>query len=384
MHYLKEELYALVRTDPSVFEFLQSGSLDGIWYWDVDKPEEEWMSPKLKEVFGYEDFEIANTSAWWQEAIFPEDLEVALKNFELHLADPAHPYDQLVRYRHRDGSTVWVRCRGLAIRDEDGVPHRLLGTHTDDTDLMQARLELESANEALATSNQDWKEIAAAGSHDLRAPVRHISGALDMLLSDLAPGELSDTNTELLEIVQSAAQRLEALIEDLLTVARLSGETPDRATTIAVADVVSDVATSLCEQAPTRAPQIIVEGELPNIVGEPVEITQLVTNLLSNSVKYCPTDTVPQITVTGERTANGVAFEFTDNGIGIDSAQADRIFAMFQRLHAPDAYEGTGVGLALVKSIAQKHGGSARLDTNYGGPGVGARFVVEIPSSRVV
>ena len=85
-----------------------------MWYWDVDRPEEKWMSPKLKEGFGYEDGEIANTSSWWQEDIFPEDLEVALKNFELHLGGPEHPYEQLVRYRHKDGSTVWVRCRGLA------------------------------------------------------------------------------------------------------------------------------------------------------------------------------------------------------------------------------------------------------------------------------
>ena len=247
---------------------------------------------------------------------------------------------------------------------------------------MQARLELEAANDALRVSNEDWREFAAAGSHDLRAPVRHISGALDMLLSDLAPGDLSETNTELLEIVQSAAQRLEALIEDLLTVARLSGETPERATVISPAAVVAEVATALRDELPTRSPEVKIVGDLPKIVGEPVEITQLVTNLLSNSAKYCAPDRTPQIVVRGERLADSIRFEFTDNGIGIDPAQSDRIFTMFQRLHAPDAYDGSGVGLALVKSIVLKHGGSVRLDTDYGGPGVGARFVVDFPEGR--
>ena len=138
-HYLKKELYALVRSDPAIFEFLQAGSLDGIWYWDVERQDQEWMSPRFKELFGYRDDEIPNTSEWWQANIFPEDRDVALDNFAKHLADRNHPYDQIVRYRHRDGGTVWVRCRGLAVRNERGEPIRLLGCHTDVTALKRAR-----------------------------------------------------------------------------------------------------------------------------------------------------------------------------------------------------------------------------------------------------
>lgn len=147
-HYLKEELYRRVSADPAIFEFLQAGSLDGIWYWDVENPTEEWMSPRLKEVFGYEDSEVPDTSAWWQEHIFPEDLAVTLDNFQKHCADPKHPYDQIVRYRHKNGSTVWVRCRGIAIRDEHGKPIRLLGTHTDITAIKQAEERLQALYEA--------------------------------------------------------------------------------------------------------------------------------------------------------------------------------------------------------------------------------------------
>ena len=135
-HYLKDELFELMRADNSLFQFIQQGSLDGIWFWDLEQPEHEWMSPELWRLFGYDPAEKKHFASEWQEMIFPEDKKTALRNFEAHLADPSHPYDQIVRYVHKSGGTVWVRCRGIAIRDETGKPIRMLGAHTDLTDLM--------------------------------------------------------------------------------------------------------------------------------------------------------------------------------------------------------------------------------------------------------
>tara|TARA_R110002096_G_scaffold42144_35_gene113872 strand:- start:3698 stop:6031 length:2334 start_codon:yes stop_codon:yes gene_type:complete len=137
-HYLKREFYEELRSNPSVIEFLEAGSLDGIWYWDLDNPEHEWMSPNFWRTFGYEPEEKKHFASEWQHMIFPEDLEVALENFKKHCADPEHPYDQLVRYRHEDDSTVWVRCYGIAIRDAEGKPRRMLGVHNDVTATLQA------------------------------------------------------------------------------------------------------------------------------------------------------------------------------------------------------------------------------------------------------
>lgn len=144
-HYLAKELYERVRTDSDLFEFLQNGSLDGIWYWDLENPEHEWMSPRFWELFGYDPADKEHLASEWQDMIHPEDLATSLDNFEKHKADPSHPYDQYVRYRHRDGSTVWVRCRGLAIRDETGKPIRMLGTHIDVTALKRAQSEVRIA-----------------------------------------------------------------------------------------------------------------------------------------------------------------------------------------------------------------------------------------------
>ncbi len=131
MNYLKTELYKLIQMDPTIFEFLQSGSLDGIWYWDLEKMENEWMSPQFWITLGYNPDKKKHKANEWQDLINPEDLQIALENFEKHCADPNHPYDQVVRYKHRDGSLVWVRCRGIVICDNAGKPIRMLGAHTD-------------------------------------------------------------------------------------------------------------------------------------------------------------------------------------------------------------------------------------------------------------
>lgn len=137
-NYLKKELYDLTKNDTKIFEFIQSGSLDGIWYWDLEDSENEWMSPKFWETLGYDPEEKKHLASEWQNIIFKEDLNLAFSNFEKHCADPTYPYDQIVRYKHKNGSTVWIRCRGLAIRDQNGKPIRMLGAHTDITDLKEA------------------------------------------------------------------------------------------------------------------------------------------------------------------------------------------------------------------------------------------------------
>lgn len=151
-HYLKKELYGLFRNKPEIFDFFQLGALDGVWYWDLEKPENEWMSPEFWKLFGYAPSTKQHLAAEWQDIIFPEDLEVALDNFHKHCADENHSYDQIVRYRHKNGSTVWVRCRAVAIRDNSGKPIRMLGSHNDVT----VHKEIE---EALRNSEEKFRQF---------------------------------------------------------------------------------------------------------------------------------------------------------------------------------------------------------------------------------
>ena len=138
---LKRELYELIKKDSVIFDFIQSGSLDGLWYWDLEDPENEWLSPKFWTTLGYDPAEKKHLASEWQDIIFLEDLEKVKQNLEKHYADPDYPFDQIVRYRHKNGSTVWIRCRGMAIRHENGKPIRLLGSHIDITKSKEAEEE---------------------------------------------------------------------------------------------------------------------------------------------------------------------------------------------------------------------------------------------------
>jgi diguanylate cyclase (GGDEF)-like protein/PAS domain S-box-containing protein len=157
MHYLKDELYELIKTDQSIFDFIQESCLDGLWYWDLEHPEEEWMNPKFWSVLGYDHREMPHKTSAWQDIIHPEDLKLATENFIQHCENPEHPYDQTVRYTHKNGSTVWIRCRGLVIRDEHGKPLRMLGAHQEVTEIKSNELLLQKNIAQLRNAQQVHK-----------------------------------------------------------------------------------------------------------------------------------------------------------------------------------------------------------------------------------
>ena len=165
-HYLKEELYQRISNCPKIFDFIQEGSLDGLWYWDLQNPEEEWMNTRFWTTLGHDPAAMPHKARAWQDIIFPEDLDLAVDAFNRHRDDPSTPYDQVVRYRHQNGSTVWIRCRGMIIRDEQGVPLRMLGAHTNVTALKQKEATLERIAQEANASKQELQSFLD-DAHDL-------------------------------------------------------------------------------------------------------------------------------------------------------------------------------------------------------------------------
>ncbi len=162
-HYLKKELYELVKADNTIFDFIQESSLDGIWYWNLEKPEEEWMSPKFWSVLGYDYKNMPHNPSAWKNIINPGDMIIAMELFTKHCENPEMPYDQNIRYTHKNGSIVWIRCRGLAIRDTNGKPIRILGSHQDITQYKKTEQKLKK-NVTLLNYTQ---KIAGIGSWEL-------------------------------------------------------------------------------------------------------------------------------------------------------------------------------------------------------------------------
>lgn len=157
--YLKAELYERIKTDESIFEFIQEGSFDGLWYWDLENPENEWMNDRFWTVLGYNPDEMPHKSSAWKSIINQEDLKVATENFVKHCENPNHPYDQIVRYTHKDGSTKWIRCRGLAIRDANGKPIRMLGAHQDISGIKNSETALLNAKKTAEENEEKYRAL---------------------------------------------------------------------------------------------------------------------------------------------------------------------------------------------------------------------------------
>ncbi len=173
-NYLQKELYTLIKKDDSIFHFIKESALDGLWYWDLENRENEWMDNRFWEVLGYNPGEMPHKSNAWQDIIFPGDLKKALKNFEKHIENPEHPYDQVVRYKHKNGSTVWVRCKGKAIRDKNGKPVRMVGAHHNLTEIKKTELLLKQSEERFRAIFEHNKSV--------------------MMLIDPDTGEIIDAN----------------------------------------------------------------------------------------------------------------------------------------------------------------------------------------------
>lgn len=162
-HYLKKELYELIKKDHLIFDFIQDSFLDGMWYWDLENPEEEWMSPKFWSVLGYDYKVMPHKPSAWENIINADDSKLSSEIFKKHCENPEIPYDQTVRYTHKDGSIVWIRCRGLVIRDNEGRPIRMLGSHQNVTAYVNNKQKLDK-NIALLNYTQ---KIAGIGSWEL-------------------------------------------------------------------------------------------------------------------------------------------------------------------------------------------------------------------------
>jgi signal transduction histidine kinase len=230
----------------------------------------------------------------------------------------------------------------------------------------------------LEQSNRELQDFASVASHDLQEPLRKIQAFGDRLRTKFA-APLGDAGRDYVDRMHAAAGRMQTLINDLLSFSRVTTKAqpfiPVDLGAVA-REVLSDLEARV-EQTGGR----VELGDLPTIDADPLQMRQLLQNLIANGLKFRKPDVPPVVTVTAEVAAAGGGCELrvADNGIGFDEKYLDRIFNVFQRLHGRDEYEGTGIGLAVCRKIAERHGGSITARSR---PGEGATFVVTLPASH--
>ncbi|WP_185843627.1 hybrid sensor histidine kinase/response regulator [Pseudoalteromonas luteoviolacea] len=343
MHRLEKELYAHIQKSPEIFNFLVECSLDGFWYWDLENPAQEWMSPKLWQTLGYDPNTKQHLVSEWQDIINQDDLKLAMENFEKHKADPTYPYDQIVRYTHATGKTIWIRCRGLIIRDENDKPVRMVGSHTDITEIKESE---RRAIEALEAREQFFARM----SHEIRTPLFGILGIAGTLKSAV----VNDKIAQDISTILSCGEQLQSLLNDILTLAKLDAE--KLSTSIEVVDLAS-VFSHIHElySAAADDKQLALEVETDNVTGmfvktDKVRLTQVLSNLVSNAIKYTKTGSV-KVQAKFER--EECTISVIDTGVGIKDV--DAIFNAYTQ--EDTSYEGmvsgSGLGLEVVSQLCE-------------------------------
>jgi PAS domain S-box-containing protein len=303
------------------------------------------------------------------------DLRVKMDDLYVHPEQYAVSENENIK---KDGSRVWISWTNKPLCDAEGNLVEILSIGNDITRLKQAEQEIQMLNSELEARvadrtrqltevNRNLESFTYSVSHDLRAPLRAISGYSTLLLDDL-PG-ISEKDRRYLEMLRQNAHEMGRLIDDLLHFSRL-GQRSLQKQTIYPAPFIREILQEL-KSDPAIGNVEFKVGDLPPCEADPALMKQVLTNLLSNAIKFSRMRDHPVVEI-GSSEKDGRKVNFVrDNGIGFDMRYADKIFGVFQRLHNSHEYEGTGVGLAIVHRIIELHGGTIWVES---APGQGTTF----------
>ncbi len=271
-----------------------------------------------------------------------------------------------------DGEQRWTSVSAIPLPFEDW---RVGVITTDITERKRAESELSQQADELARSNRELERFAYVASHDLQEPLRSIV-SFSQLLERRYKGELGEDADDYIEFIVEGGMRMQALIRDLLAFSRIGTHgrpfKPTDATDI-IASVLRDHHAAIAESGAT-----VTVRPLPKVMADAGQLAQVFSNLIQNAIKYRHPDRPPEIRITAEPDGGQWRFAVADNGIGIEDVYYERVFEIFRRLHTKDAYPGTGVGLAIVKKVVERHGGTVGIESV---PGEGSTFVFTLPAA---
>lgn len=276
------------------------------------------------------------------------------------------------KLKTKDGQDVWTYISTSPVMDEHGNMLSSCALVYNITGRKKVEEQMLQLTEDLKRSNEELEQFAYVASHDLQEPLRAIT-SYTQLLAQRYQGNLDAKADKYINYVVDGASRMQQLINDLLAYSRLG----TRAQEFEMADCNAAVEQSLCNlQIAIAEKQAVINCDsMPTVMADEFQLVQLFQNLIANAIKFCCQD-IPIIHIAAIIQDNEWLFSVRDNGIGIDSEYADRIFIIFQRLHGRREYSGTGIGLAMCKRIIERHGGRIWVDSQ---PGEGSTFYFTIP-----
>jgi PAS domain S-box-containing protein len=337
----------------------------GTWRLDFTSGDLFW-SEECFELFGV-DPSVKPSRDLFISMVHPEDRDRLIASVEQAVNRGREIRDD---YRLRKGDGYrWIERHGRVLCDRAGTPLAVIGISRDVTD--RKRMEI-----ALRRSNEDLQRFAYVASHDLQEPLRNV-GALTTLLLRKNEGRLVPQSRQLADLIARGVQTMNGLIESLLEFSRVTNDN-ERHRPVNLNEVLTKALRQV--DGAVRAAGAWIESEpLPTVPGNPDLLVRVFQNLLGNAIKYRAPGRPPVIRISAMERKSEWLISVKDNGIGFDMKYADQIFVPFKRLHAQAVqYSGTGIGLAIVKRIIDRHGGLVSVESE---PGVGSTFRFVLPAS---
>ena len=360
----------------------------GVWDWTPDTGEENF-SDEMNRIYGLEPRTV-RTYADWLSRVHPDDIAPMQEQRDTDIRE-RRPFNLTFRVYRSSGEVRWINAKGRATYNPSGHIAQVLGVNIDITDqkrieeelrqsaaqIRQLNAELEARVQErtaqLQAANQELEAFAYSVSHDLRAPLRGIDG-WSLALSEDYRDRLDERGQEYLNLVRSETQRMGLLIEDLLTLSRIT-RSEVRFAAVDLSAIATSVSARLLQRNIGRNIRFEIQ---PNLIvhGDERLLEIALTNLLENAVKFTgkKKEALIEVAATDRRTVM-----VRDNGTGFDMKYASTLFGAFQRLHKASEFPGTGIGLATVQRIIHRHGGRIWANAE---PGTGARFLFTLGQDK--
>ncbi|BAZ11882.1 two-component hybrid sensor and regulator [Calothrix sp. NIES-4071] len=372
---------AQLRSSDEKFRQLAENIHEVFWIFDPHNTQLIYVSPAYERIWGRTVESLQNNPMGWSDAIHPDDKQ---RHAELH-KENIHKGTLNIEYRiiRPNGEERWIQDRGFPVRNFEGEIYRIAGVAEDVTERKLKEAEIQLLNETLEQRveertlqlqevNAEMEAFAYSISHDLRAPLRTMQGFAQALQEDYGD-QLDEMAQEYIQYITEGALQMDSLIADLLAYSRLT-RVEIKLQELDLNSVVTEALKQLGAQIKEKHALVTIDT-LPSVMAHRPTLIQVITNLISNAIKFVHSETQPKVDIYAREQENSVYLWVEDNGIGIAPEHQERIFRVFERLHGAESYPGTGIGLAIVRKAIERMGGKVGVESQVNS---GSRFWIEL------
>lgn len=347
------------------FRLVSTATNDVVWDWNLVS-NEVWWSESIEKMLGYSVEEMQGGVNAWFEKIHPDDREAITQSVNKAINFGKDQWSGEYRTRRADGSYAFVSNRAYIMHNEYGIPHRMLGSFIDLSNLKETQEKLEHTNQHLLRVIADLDTFVYTASHDLKAPVANIEGLL-LLLEDQVQeaGPIAgEPMGPVFEMIKDSISRFKNVIKDLTDIAKIQRDVDGEQEQVSLKDVFERVQNNMLESLKKENAQVVTDFGVQEISFSSKNLYSILYNLLSNAIKYKSPERDPVVSIKTTQEDGYTVLTVQDNGLGVSEENLTKMFTLFKRFHAH--VDGTGMGLYIVKRMMNNAGGKILVDSELG------------------